>query len=42
MLEDEEIAEAEKQMDAKYSDERCPFCNSRIDEHGLCACGAAA
>jgi hypothetical protein len=22
-----------------YSDEICPLCNTRIDEHGWCACG---
>ncbi len=26
--------------DVKYG-ERCPFCDSRIDEFGYCACGAA-
>lgn len=29
-----------KGADVKYSDERCPICNSRIDELGYCACGA--
>jgi len=23
-----------------FSDERCPICGSRIDENGMCACGA--
>jgi hypothetical protein len=41
MLKDEEIPEEViKHMNVKYSDERCPFCNSRIDEYGYCACGA--
>ncbi|MEM3227581.1 MAG: hypothetical protein QXR58_00805 [Candidatus Micrarchaeaceae archaeon] len=26
--------------EAKYSDEICPICKSRIDELGYCACGA--
>lgn len=26
--------------EAEYTTEVCPFCNSRIDEFGLCACGA--
>jgi hypothetical protein len=38
----EEVSDEVKKMDAKYTDERCPFCNSRIDEFGYCACGAAA
>ena len=25
----------------KYEQERCPFCDSRIDEFGYCACGGA-
>ncbi len=42
-LEDEEIPEeVRKHMDVKYTDEKCPFCNSRIDEFGYCACGAAS
>ncbi len=41
MLEEEEIPEEViKHMNVKYFDERCPFCNSRIDEYGYCACGA--
>ncbi|MGC8478873.1 MAG: hypothetical protein ACP5NE_03030 [Candidatus Micrarchaeia archaeon] len=29
-----------KFYEAKYSDEICPICKSRIDELGYCACGA--
>jgi hypothetical protein len=28
--------------EAKYSDEICPICGSRIDELGYCACGAVS
>ena len=33
-------AEVAEQMNVKYSDDRCPICNSRIDSLGYCACGA--
>jgi hypothetical protein len=36
---DEELA---KKITAKYTDEICPICNSRIDEFGFCACGAGS
>jgi hypothetical protein len=26
--------------DVVYHDERCPVCNTRIDEFGFCSCGA--
>lgn len=38
MMMDEEVR---KHFDMKYSDNRCPFCGSRIDPLGLCACGSA-
>ncbi|MEM4311867.1 MAG: hypothetical protein QXX95_05705 [Nitrososphaerales archaeon] len=38
----EEVAEAKKKMDSKYSEETCPICGSRIDELGYCACGATS
>lgn len=39
--EDGEIPEeVKKHMKVKYTDEKCPFCKSRIDEFGYCACGA--
>lgn len=41
MSEEEEIPEEVKKHMNVYTDERCPICNSRIDEYGFCACGAA-
>ena len=26
--------------EVKYTDQICPICGSRIDENGMCACGA--
>jgi hypothetical protein len=34
--------ELSRHLKARYSDEKCPLCGSRIDENGLCACGAAS
>jgi len=31
-----------KAEDVFYSEQVCPFCNSRIDEFGYCACGSGA
>jgi iron-sulfur cluster repair protein YtfE (RIC family) len=33
--------EVRKHFAMEYSDDRCPFCGSRIDPLGLCACGSA-
>ena len=27
--------------EVSYGDERCPLCDSRIDEYGLCSCGSS-
>ncbi|MGC8586831.1 MAG: hypothetical protein ACP5K9_00885 [Candidatus Micrarchaeia archaeon] len=26
--------------EVNFSEQRCPVCGSKIDEHGMCACGA--
>ena len=38
---EEEVKEVKKHFNVKYSDEKCQFCDSRIDEYGFCACGSA-
>jgi hypothetical protein len=37
----DEPDEVAKQFNVKYTNERCQFYGSRIDEFGMCACGAA-
>lgn len=32
--------DVKKHFDVKYTSEKCPFCDSRIDEFGFCACGS--
>ena len=41
MGEEELDEEVSKHFNVKYTDEKCAFCDSRIDEFGFCACGSA-